>query len=383
MFDFRHKDKIIIAGIMTGTSLDAVDCAIVEFSRFKKQFKVLAYSEYEYSPKLKEFIKYIIDQKCLISDVSQANYALAELYWSALQHTAHLTGYPIEEIEAIGVHGQTVYHQPISSQYGEYNTASTLQLISPAVLSIKSGLPVISDFRAADIALGGQGAPLVPIFDFDFFSDKHKNRILLNIGGMANLTFLKAGGSSDTVTAFDTGPGNVLIDLAVERLFGMAYDKNGEIASKGQIIDKMMNELNSNMFINLKPPKSTGRETFNANLIENYFQENYNPYDIVRTLTEFTASSIAVNIINNFNNVEELIISGGGALNTFLIERIKYLTKIESVVKLDKFGLTAENKEAVCFAYLAFKNLNNYPANLPSVTGASKAVVLGSYTFIK
>lgn len=360
-----------IIGIMTGTSMDGIDLALVDF---KSKIDLIHFKEYKFPVGYKEKIKSIIKNPNL-PEISTLDHYLAHLFAEKIE--LFLEDFKIQknEITAVGIHGQTVWHQPKSIEFLGQNILSTLQLCNIAVLSTITNMKVIGDFRSADIAMGGQGAPLVPIFDYDFFKSDTKNRVILNIGGISNLTILNKEKSEDEVIAFDTGPGNCLIDEITKSFFQKEYDKDGKLAKKGKILYSMLNQLLDLDYFEMEPPKSTGRELFNLNLIQDFINED--PYNLLRTLTELTAKTIADNIKKYSPNCDELIISGGGYKNSFLIELIK--TKLESVkvFSTDDFELPTDAKEAVCFAYLAYLNIKRKTGNLPKVTGSSRKVILG------
>jgi anhydro-N-acetylmuramic acid kinase len=289
-----------------------------------------------------------------------------------------------KDIDLIGMHGQTVWHQPpVRNKLSTLNfqLPTTLQLGSAPALCSYLGIPVISDFRAADIAFGGQGAPLVPVFDREFLLENNQNVIALNIGGIANITYLPVKGK---VLAFDTGPGNVLIDGITKKLFFKDFDKSGKFASKGKLSKQLWDFLLRIEFIKIKPPKSTGREIFSGQLIE--FIENLisqkriRKEDAIFTITKFTAWSIAENIRLFASPSAKIIVSGGGSKNNTLMKLLKSELKESKIIISDNIGINSDAKEAISFAYLAWRNLAGLPGNIKSVTGASKEVTLGSLT---
>lgn len=367
-----------IIGIMTGTSLDAVDIALADIT--EKSLDIIAYDEIKINSVFRDKIIEISENPVYIKDISSLNFAVSEIYFRALKEFSSKHRILLSRCDAIGIHGQTVWHQPVPDMISNIRIASTLQLGNPVYLSKKTGLKVISDFRSGDIAYGGQGAPLVPVFDKQFlFSGK--NTIALNIGGIANVTFIPKSGNENEIIAFDTGPGNMLIDIMTSKLFGEKYDKNGEIANNGKLIPEFYEELMEMEYLKRKPPKSTGRELFNFNLINKLIRQEYKSENIIRTLTEFTASTIAINIKMVCNTNAEIIASGGGAKNRFLMNLLKDKLKGYDLFISDQKGIPSDAKEALCFAYLAYLNLEKLPGNLPSVTGASQKTVLGSVSY--
>ena len=373
---------MICSGIMSGTSFDGIDVSICEFNKNidgKKEFKLLAYKEYPYPDQIKQKLFEMVAQgeNISIKDVSQMNFALARLYSDALINLCLAENINIKEIDVLGVHGQTVWHNPEAESFCGIKTKSTLQLVSIPAMNEYLGIKVVGDFRSADIANSGQGAPLIPIFDFDFFKSKLDTVCCLNIGGISNITYLPKGCKIDNVLGFDCGAGNVLIDLLTQKFFNSSYDKDGAFARKGKIINSLLDDLKKTEFIKAPIPKSTGRELFNLDFINQFQLDKYNSNDIVATFTEFTAWAIAYNVNALSSKPKILYFSGGGAKNTFLIERIHANlpnTRIKNIVVL---GIDPDAKEAIGFAYLAYKYMLNETANVPSVTGANKACKLG------
>jgi len=282
----------------------------------------------------------------------------------------------IEKIDAVGIHGQTVWHEPGKESTGRI----TYQLGGVSALAQLLGTTVVGNFREADTALGGQGAPLVPIFDYEFMGTEEDNIIAVNIGGISNMTLLPRGCTKENVIAFDAGPGNVLIDYAMRVLYNRAYDEDGEVASTGTIIPKLLDMLKENPFIYEEPPKSTGREMFGVDLIHKIldeFGQQHLAKDIITTLSHFTAWCISHNI-KLFGKIDsEIIFSGGGSHNKYVLSVIKEELADSTIRISDEIGIPADSKEAICFAYLAYRTLGGLPGNIPSVTGASREAVLG------
>jgi anhydro-N-acetylmuramic acid kinase len=367
----------VVCGIMSGTSLDGIDVALAEFSdnNGEHSFKTLAYQTVPFLKEVRQEILDIIQHEAPVAAVSRIHYLLPQLYADAVLKVCQEAGFKTSEIDAVGVHGQTVWHAP------QDEVASTLQLGSVSALAQLLKIPVVGDFRAADVALGGQGAPLVPIFDYEFLKDDSRNVIALNIGGISNITLLPKGCLPENVVAFDTGPGNVWIDGAMKQYFGKNYDENGNFAREGRSLPRLLNALKDLDYIKKSPPKSTGRELFTPESLEKFLKDFASPHspgeDIVRTLTEFTAWSIAENIRQFGKADSRLVISGGGVHNAVLLELLKAELPEAEVLKSDEIGLSSDAKEAICFAYLAYRALGGLPGNLPSVTGAKSSATLG------
>ncbi|MBI3258086.1 MAG: anhydro-N-acetylmuramic acid kinase [Ignavibacteriae bacterium] len=377
----------IMCGLMSGTSLDGIDAAIVEFADRdgKHSFILKSQLTVPYSNEIRDEITRLIEKKSTIAEVSWLHTALSELHASATQKACEIAGISTDSLDGIGFHGQTVWHAPRAKKKFGLNFGSTLQLGSPSVLANVLDAPVVGDFRSADVAVGGQGAPLVPIFDSTFLREEHHNVIALNIGGIANITLLPPIGSKDEIRAFDTGPGNVLIDAAARMFFGKQFDSKGSIAEAGRTIKAMLEQLKQHTFITKTPPKSTGREEFNSTWLEKRIRTTFQPSipteDILRTITEFTAWSIAENIRLFASPTSKIIASGGGIHNRTLMSLLQNELPIAQITTADAIGIPSDAKEAVCFAYLAYRTLGGLTGNIPSVTGAKRPVKLGVVAF--
>ena len=332
---------------------------------------------YSYTLEEKDFLTRFLQDTISIEDVSHANYEITRLHAEYLQRFLTEKGVDSQECDLLSVHGQTVWHSPPRDGH---DIGHTLQLLSIPGLAAMTNLKTIGDVRTGDMALGGQGAPLVPICDSEFLYSQDQDTIAINIGGMANLTFIPKD-RNQQIKAFDTGPGNILIDLAMKRFFGKQFDENGVFAQEGIILERLWKNLCELEFITQKPPKSTGREMFNSALLQDILEVSFvNTFpgeDIVRTITDFTAWSIAENIRLFGNPISRILVTGGGANNPTLMARLhKELPKAVFFTS-QELGFDADIKEALCFAYLGWRSLGGLSGNIPSVTGAKKAVVLG------
>ncbi len=368
---------MIICGVMTGTSLDGIDIAICEFNFFQNKFKfeLIWHGHFCFFYELRDLLLEIISKKHIdLRTLSQLNIAYTNEIAIAIEDAKGKSG--ISNIEAVGLHGQTLWHNPEKEAFSGQSVASTFQLGSGAHLATILNTKVVYDYRTSDISLGGQGAPLVPFFDYHFLKSMNENVIALNIGGISNITFLPKNCSADEVIAFDCGPGNCLIDICAQKLFGVDYDDNGHLASQGGIIPEIFDKLTTINFIRQKPPKSTGKELFNISLIEKFFGK-YSKYDIIRTVTEFTVYAIAENVILYADPVSKIVVSGGGAKNSFLLSSLKRQIEGSKITIIDEIGIPSSAKEAIAFAFLAYCRLLGIATNLPSVTGASEAISLG------
>ena len=372
-----------IAGLMSGTSADGVDVAIIDFAI--DALKVLAFDTYPYPPCVgKAISKLFSNEKTMVSDICHLNFAIGEVFADAVLKLCRKSRISINSIDLIGSHGQTIYHNPKGTRFGKLLLRSTLQIGEPCIIARRTGKTVVADFRPADIAAGGQGAPLVPYADYLLFSHKKKNRIVQNIGGIANLTWLKARADIKDVLAFDTGPGNMIIDHIANLITKgrYRYDVDGRIAAKGKVDAALLKKLMQHKFLKRRPPKSTGREEFGAafsnRLYNTAAKAGLKPADILATVTAFTARSI-IAAYRRFLPLlpDEVILCGGGAKNKTLVKMLKEQIKPAKVLLTDDFGINTDAKEAISFAILAGQTIRGIPNNVPSATGAKTSVVLG------
>lgn len=368
---------------MTGTSVDGIDVALanIDENKNKTSIELIAYETFGFTKEIKSLIEKIITAEIRISDVSLLNSALAGIYAETVEKLCTNHSIDLHSIQAVGMHGQTVWHDPKGKNI--LGVPSTLQLGSIPILSQKLKLNVVGDFRTADIALGGEGAPLVPIFDYAMFKSSVQDTICLNIGGISNITIIPAGAAKTDIIAFDAGPGNTLIDAAMKKFYNKNCDYNGEICKTGKTDCNFLMYLIDNAYFMQEPPKSSGREYFNESIFTDYFEKyNISKENIITTLTEFTAWAIS-DAINRFamplfsKKKQRLICSGGGTENPEIMKFLKTLLPYFDIIKSDELGIPSDCKEALCFAYLAYLNLKSKPGNLPSVTGASHETVLG------
>jgi anhydro-N-acetylmuramic acid kinase len=372
-----------ILGIMTGTSLDGMDFALANFEEFESNIKlsIIATHFFPYAQNLKNKIQSIISEKIYISEFSQLNFYLAHLFKDKYQDFLNLHQIDPAFIDCISIHGQTLLHNPHKSSFLDRQISTTLQATNLSALAKLTAKPVIGDFRSGDIALGGEGAPLVPIFDYDYFHTAEENRILLNIGGISNLTYLPNNCDISQVLAFDCGPGNMLIDNIANRYFQISYDKNGDIARSGKIDNQLLDLLLKDEFVLQTPPKSTGREKYNQQYIESAISSinhTISKEDILRTFTEFTAIAISQNIAHFANPNSTIIVSGGGRENVFFLELLQSKLLNANFKKIEDFGIPSDFKEAIAFAYLGYLNTNHKAGNITNSTGAEHPTILGT-----
>lgn len=375
-------NKIRVAGLMSGTSADGVDVAIVDF--VGSGLKIVAFGTIKFSRRLREDIFRLFDHtKITSADVCHYNFVLGRVFADALMSFCKDSSIPLASIDLIGSHGQTIYHEPAGRKYDKTLVKSTLQIGEPCVIAQQSGILTVADFRTADMAAGGQGAPLVPFTDHILFSHETKSRIIHNIGGIANLTYLPAGGTVDDLIAFDTGPGNMIIDALAYHFSGgkMRYDKNGAMAAKGKVNAKLLNNLMKHRFIRASLPKTTGREDFGsqftAKLLADAKKSRINGFDLIATATAFTAHSMA-DAYKRFlsGRVDEIILCGGGCRNPVLVKMLADCYSANIRV-MDDLGISADAKEAVSFAILALYTVKGFVNNAPAATGADRKVILG------
>lgn len=385
-----NKKSRTVIGLLSGTSVDGVDTVLLKISGsgLNTKLKIIDFLTYPIPTQVRKAILSNSDKRTAkIHEISQLNVIIAQIFADAVSKILKRNKLNSSQIDLIGSHGQTIHHLPEMKNYWGYKVKSTYQIGDPSVIANLTGITTIGDFRIADCAVSGDGAPLVPILDYILFSHKSKNRALLNIGGISNITILPKGGKKKDVFAFDTGPGNMLIDGMMYHLFKKPYDKNGLTAKKGTVNAELFNYLLNDEVYRAEPPKSTGREhygrDFQLKLLK--IAKKINKSDVIRTVTEFTAYSIWYNyhnFIEGKTRINELIVSGGGAENPLVMKILKSYFKGINVRKMNDFGITAENKEAVLFALLANECISGNPANMPEVTGSNNEVILGKICLI-
>jgi anhydro-N-acetylmuramic acid kinase len=406
-----NQRTMIVAGVMSGTSADGVNVALIEIggaeigdqepshsgsehesTQHLPRIRLLAHAEYPYPSEVRSAILNSMNaERARVADLARLSFLLGELYAEAVlaaQRRFHLRA------ELVGCHGQTLYHQGDSGKFLGRKVSATWQIGEAAVVAARVGAPVVSDFRPADMAAAGKGAPLVPFLDYAFFRQPQFGRTLQNIGGIANLTAIPAAATLEQVIAFDTGPGNMVIDAAMEALFGRKYDRGGQIAASGKILEPALRRSLQHPFFRMKPPKTAGREEFGREFVRDFLRRcgRARKQDVIATATALTAQSIA-GAVQRFvipknnerqNSFREMIVSGGGARNRTLIAMLKKsLAPLGIDLRLsDEFGLPSEAKEAVAFALLAYETWNRRPSNVPSATGAKQPAMLGKITYV-
>jgi anhydro-N-acetylmuramic acid kinase len=375
---------MLVAGLISGTSVDGIDVAIVDISGagFEQRVRPLAHHTIDYPPDVRRAVLSASNADTHTSRISQLNFLLGELFAEAVLESCRRSGIAPRSLDLIGSHGQTIYHQAAATEFCGRLIASTLQIAEPAVIAERTGVAVVADFRPADMAAGGQGAPLVPYVDYLLYRDPNLGRVSLNIGGIANVTAIPPGATPEQVIAFDTGPGNMLIDALVSQFSRgtLGYDRDGRMAASGRVNQELLEELLESWYLKQPPPKSAGREQFGTEFVARLLDRGLAPADLVATVTAFTADSIA-DAINRFvaprMPVQQLIASGGGLHNPELMGRLKKLLPQVEFRASGDFNIDTDAKEAIAFAVLAHETYHGRPANLPSATGARRAVILG------
>jgi len=355
-----------VAGVMSGTSLDGIDVAVVDVAG--RNIRTIGFHSTPYTAATRGAILAVSDTDTHTAQISRLNYELAELYATAVKRAMARFG----KVELIGCHGQTIFHE---------GRSNTLQLGEPAVLAERTGLPVVSNFRARDIAAGGQGAPLVPFVDYLLFRHRTRRRVALNIGGIANITVIPANAKPEEVTAFDTGPGNMVMD-SLAREMGQPFDRGGRIAESGQVNRKLLDELLRDRYYRRKPPKSAGREQYGARFVDRLRATGLPMSDLMATAAVLTAATIAMGVgqAGAGQGTTDLIVSGGGVHNPQIMAHLAGFLPDATISTSTDHGVDADAKEAIAFAILAHETWRHRPANLPSATGARRAVILGSIT---
>ena len=373
---------MLAIGIMSGTSLDGVDVALVDIKE-KDVFNLIDFVSIPYDNDFKEKIRRnLSDETARLSEISSLNFELSYKFKDAVDIIINNNNLKYSDINFIASHGQTIWHAPHPT---DGSVPSTFQIGSGQVISTLTGIPVISNFRVSDVVLGGEGAPLVPMFEYLFFRKKDKNVLLQNIGGIGNLTYLKKNCEVNDVLAFDTGPGNVIIDYFVKKYYGLFFDDGGKIAKSGMVIMPILDYFMGTKFINQAPPKSTGRELYSVENLERIAKElhfdEYAKEDIIATLTEFTAASIIYSYKTYIKEIDQAIVSGGGSHNNYIMDRLKeefpgVVYTLDELYGNEKFSFS-DAKEAFAFAVLGYLSLNGRSGNVPSSTGAKCDLVLG------
>lgn len=384
---------ILVLGMMSGTSVDGIDVALARISGAPPRLKskLLGHSRVDFPVVLRsEILRVAEGGRITAGELSQLNFRLGQCYAEAALLACRRFRVSPARVALVGSHGQTVFHQGRPSKFLGRSTASTLQLGDASVIAARTGITTVADFRPADLALGGQGAPLVPYADYLLYCHKKFGRVSLNLGGIANITVLLAAARPSQIRAFDTGPGNMLIDALVQQFSRgrRSYDKDARLALSGQANLPLLNEMLREPYLRLPPPKSSGREYFGSAYVEKLLSAarryRARPADLVRAATIFTALSI-VDALHRFVlpriKIHQLIVSGGGANNPLILAQLAAALPHIDVISSTRLGIPVDAKEAYAFALLAYESFHQRPANLPSATGARRPAILGKIAY--
>jgi len=389
---------MLVLGLMSGTSADGIDVALARISGAPPQLnpKLLGHTSFSFPLELRKEILRVADQQPISAgELSRLNFRLGEIFAQAALAACRRFRISPKRVSLIGSHGQTIFHQGQPTPYFGRPTAGTLQIGEGSIIAARTGITTVSDFRPADMALGGQGAPLVPYADYLLYRHSKLGRVSLNLGGIANVTVIPADAKPSQVFAFDTGPANMLIDALVQHFTRghQRFDKDARLAQSGRSIRALLNELMKDPYLKLTPPKSTGREYYGRVYIEKIIRlgrrHHAKPADLIRAATIFTALSV-VDALHRFvlrkTEIHQLIVSGGGARNPLILAQLSAALRGSSsrpieVLPSSGFGIPEVAKEAFAFALLAYQTAHQRPANLPSATGACGPAILGKISY--
>lgn len=380
---------MLVAGVMSGTSVDGMDVALVHLEGHGAglDWEIKAWRESPFPPGMRDLLLAMGEAESVrMDDIARMNVRLAQAYADAITDTVREADLNLSDLDLVGCHGQTVRHLPEDEPFCGGQVRATLQLGSGPTLANRVGAPVVTDFRAADMALGGQGAPLVPYVDQVLFGDASEHRVALNIGGISNVTVLPAGADFTTIVAFDTGPGNMVSDAICRRHLGIPYDRDGAVALSGTADEDLLVELLTIPYFAKQPPKSTGREAWGEAFITDFVRRadaRSTPFaDQVATAAALTSDSVVL-ALKNFASVvpHRMLVSGGGVHNRAILNRMAASLPGTAVESTAESGLHPDAKEAVAFAVLAHETVAGVPAGMPSVTGAKRSAILGSVSY--
>lgn len=383
---------MIVAGVMSGTSADGIDAAVVRINGRDEsiRFELIRHSHSEYPVAVREALLALMNSPAArVADISRMNFLLGELYANAVKSAVRKA--KLKKLDLIGCHGQTIYHQGEHQEFLGDKVSCTWQLGEGAILAARLGTNVVSDFRPADVAAGGKGAPLVPYLDYVVYRSNTRGRILQNLGGIGNLTAIPADATLDDLIAFDTGPANMVIDACMEKLFGERFDCDGKVAASGEVLNQVLAKALKHPYFRQRTPKTAGREEFGREFTRDFIRScgRAGKPDIVATATALSARSIGV-AMKDFvlkrakpGAYRDYIVAGGGAKNRTLMKMLR--AEVEplglSVVSSETFGVPPQAKEAIAFAVLAYQSWHRRPSNVPAATGAKHAAILGKISY--
>lgn len=376
-----------VVGLISGTSADGIDAALMDIAGVPPELslKLLRYETFSYPRGLRERL-FRLTTDGSVAELCHLNFYIGELFATAAVKVASREGLDVSDLDLIGSHGQTAYHNARPRKEGAGRLRSTLQIGEPSVIAQRTGVTTVADFRPRDIAAGGHGAPLTPDFHYLLFRHPSRSRLIVNIGGISNLTHVPAGKGPESVVAFDTGPGNMLIDGVVNRTSGgrVRMDRGGRIARRGRIHERLLAEWLRDPYFRLKPPKTTGREAFGSARLTGVIKRGralrISDRDLLATVTLFTARSIGLSyskFVGPAGTVDEVIVGGGGTKNTTLMRHLAAEFDPVPVLRFEDFGMDSKAVEAMAFAVLAYETVMGAANNIPSATGADGPAVLG------
>ena len=388
--------SMTVAGIMSGTSADGIDVAFTRITPATEDptspdLKLLGHTGFPFPPALRRAVLAAMNAEAIATaELARLNWRLGQAYAEAL--SVALDRNPCQ-LDLIGCHGQTIYHQATPTRYLGREATCTWQIGEMAMLAERSGVPVVSNFRPADMVVGGQGAPLVPLLDYVLFRHPTRGRVLQNLGGIGNLTALPRNAGPTQLLAFDTGPGNMVIDQLMQQLFEKRFDRGGKTGARGSVIKSVVSARLREPFFQARPPKTAGREQFGADYAARFLdacrKAGGSPEDAIASATALTAQSVALAytgfVQKNMSQAPvDFIVSGGGTRNLTLMQMLrKQLEPLGCTVQAsDDLGLPAEAKEAAAFALLAYETWHRRPGNIPSATGAARPAILGQITYV-
>jgi anhydro-N-acetylmuramic acid kinase len=387
------KNSLLVLGLMSGTSADGIEAALVRISGAPPQLKskLVGHATLPIPRPIRSAILRVAEGTPVpAAEISQLNFRLGHLFAEAAITTCNKLRLSLKQLDLIASHGQTIFHQGEPVSFLGAPTSSTMQIGEPSIIAARTGVTTIGDFRPADMAAGGQGAPLVPFADYLLYRHEKIGRVSLNLGGIANVTVIPAHCKPAGVFAFDTGPANILIDALVSRFTHgrRRFDKNARLAQSGRCLTPLLETLLRDPYFRLRPPKSTGREYFGRKFVERILHQGHRlrarPEDLIHTVTILTALSV-VDALNRFvsprTKISQLIASGGGTRNPLLMCQLEAALSPIAVLTSEKFGVPEQSKEAYAFALLAYETFHHRPANLPSATGATRPAILGKISY--
>ena len=377
-----------VVGLISGTSADGVDAVLVEISGkgIQSQVKLLAFESYAYSKELRRQLMKVASGGGNGEEICHLNFWVGEVFSRAVLKVAQKAGISLEKVELVGSHGQTIAHRPYPIREAGFKIRSTLQIGEPSVIAERTGVTTVADFRTRDVAAGGQGAPLTPYLHYILFQDSHKSRLVINVGGISNITYLRAGRGPRDLLAFDTGPGNMLIDgtVACWTKGKEEMDKGGQLAARGKVHEVLLRELMRHPYLRKQPPKTTGREEFGKGLVERVFKLSrryrLKKEHLMATVTAFTVQSIAYGFkryVLSKGPVDQIVVGGGGTRNSTLMKWLREALAPAPVLTFEDFRLESRAVEAMAFALMAYQTIVAEPNNLPAATGAPHPVIMG------